>query len=76
MGNLDRLRELFQAEPHLAQDVDKHGSLFFHLPDDEDAATDIAELLLDALPEILPRFGVLLKVKRMRSSNFACSTAH
>ncbi|HEX7914675.1 ankyrin repeat domain-containing protein [Rudaea sp.] len=46
MGNLDRLRELLQAEPSLAQEVDKHGSLFFHLPDDEGIATDIAELLL------------------------------
>jgi len=54
MGNLDRLRELFEAEPQLAQEVDKHGSLFFHLPDDEDLAIDIAELLLayGANPEL------------------------
>jgi len=54
MGNLDRLRELFQAEPQLALEVDKHGSLFFRLPDDEDVATDIAELLLayGANPEL------------------------
>ena len=54
MGNLDRLRELFEAEPQLADEVDKHGSLFFHLPDDEDVAIDIAELLLayGANPEL------------------------
>jgi ankyrin repeat protein len=46
MGNLDRLRELFEVEPRLALEVDKHGSLFAHLPDEEDLAIDVAELLL------------------------------
>jgi ankyrin repeat protein len=46
MGNLDRLRELFEAEPQLAREVGKNGSLFAHLPDDEDLASDVAELLL------------------------------
>jgi ankyrin repeat protein len=46
MGNVARLRELFAAEPDLARYTDKHGSLFSHLPEDEDLALEVAELLL------------------------------
>ena len=46
MGNVARLRELFAAEPGLARYTDKNGSLFAYLPDDEDLALEIAELLL------------------------------
>jgi ankyrin repeat protein len=46
MGNVARLRELFAADPSLARIASKYGSLFFHLPDDEDLALEVAELLL------------------------------
>lgn len=46
MGNLERLRELFDSQPQLARKVNGDGSLFVHLPDDEDLAMEIAELLL------------------------------
>jgi uncharacterized protein len=46
MGNLKRLRELFAEDPELAKATDASGSLFSHLPDDEDLAAQVAELLL------------------------------
>jgi ankyrin repeat protein len=46
LGNVARLHELFGQEPALAKLVNKNGSLFFYLPDDEDHALDVAELLL------------------------------
>lgn len=46
MANIPRLRELFDAEPALAHTIDDEGSLFAHLPDDEDAAIDVAAFLL------------------------------
>ncbi|MEJ0035088.1 MAG: hypothetical protein WDO68_03215 [Gammaproteobacteria bacterium] len=46
MGNVARLRELFTADPGLAKFANKNGSLFCYLPDDEDLALEIAELLL------------------------------
>jgi uncharacterized protein len=44
MGNLTRLRELFAKEPELA--TDPQSSPFFALPDNEDRALEVAELLL------------------------------
>lgn len=46
MGNLERLRELFEADASLARTTDRNGSLFFYLPDDQELAAEIAELLL------------------------------
>jgi uncharacterized protein len=46
MGNATRLRELFVENPELAKTADEHASPFFALPDDEDRALEIAELLL------------------------------
>ena len=46
MGNVTRLRELFAADPGLARVTHKNGSLFSYLPDDEDLALEVAELLL------------------------------
>jgi ankyrin repeat protein len=46
MGNIARLRELFAEDPNLAKVTSKYGSLFCYLPDDEDLALEIAELLL------------------------------
>ena len=46
MGNTARLRELFAADPRLAQSSDGLASPFFTLPDDEDRAFEIAALLL------------------------------
>jgi uncharacterized protein len=46
VGNLERLRELLVMDPSLARTTDRNGSLFAYLPDDEDRATEIAELLL------------------------------
>ena len=46
MGNVERLRELFAEDPGLAKLVNKNGSLFFYLPDDEDLAFEVADLLL------------------------------
>lgn len=46
MGNVARLRELFAVDPGLAKVTSKYGSLFAYLPDDEDLALEIAELLL------------------------------
>jgi ankyrin repeat protein len=45
MGHLERLRELFAAEPSLAKTIDANGSLYFYLPEDEERALEIAELL-------------------------------
>ena len=45
-GNTSRLRQLFAEDPQLARVVDENGSLFFHLPDDEDVAFQVAESLL------------------------------
>jgi hypothetical protein len=46
MGNVTRLRELFAENQELAKTTDEHASPFFALPDDEDCAFEIAELLL------------------------------
>jgi len=46
MGNVARLRELFAENPELARTTDQQASPFFALPDDEDRAFEIAELLL------------------------------
>ena len=46
MGNVERLRELFAQDPSLAQLVNKNGSLFFYLPDDDELAFEVAEFLL------------------------------
>jgi uncharacterized protein len=46
MGNVPRLRELFAEEPELATTTNQHGSLFFALPEDEDRAFEVAQLLL------------------------------
>jgi len=48
MGNVERLSYLFTQEPELAKSTNRNGSLFFALPDDEDRATEVAELLLAA----------------------------
>ena len=45
-GNVARLRELFAQDSALARTVYERGTLFFELPDDEDVAHQIAELLL------------------------------
>jgi len=46
MGNLTRLRELFASDPEMAKEITESDSLFFYLPDNEDLAIEIAELLL------------------------------
>jgi ankyrin repeat protein len=46
LGNVARLRELFSENPVLARTTDGQASPFFALPDDEDRAFEIAELLL------------------------------
>jgi len=46
MGNLERLQTLCAADPTFAKAIDARGSLFFYLPEDEDRAAEIAELLL------------------------------
>jgi hypothetical protein len=46
MGNLPRLREVFASDPGLAGIVTKFGSLLFYVPDDEDLALEVTELLL------------------------------
>jgi hypothetical protein len=46
VGNLARLRELFASNPEIAKEVDENGPLFSYLPDDEDLAAEVAELLL------------------------------
>ncbi|HEX5421120.1 MAG TPA: ankyrin repeat domain-containing protein [Gammaproteobacteria bacterium] len=46
MGNVARLRELFAEDSALARLTNRNGSLFCYLPDDEDLAIEIAELLL------------------------------
>ena len=43
-GNIDRLRELFAADPQTTQLPE--GTLLFHLPDDEERALEVAEFLL------------------------------
>lgn len=60
MGNVSRLRELFAEDPALAKLTNKNGSLFFYLPDDEDLAIEIAELLLsyDADPNVKNHEGL------------------
>ncbi len=46
LGNIERLRELFDEAPTLARTADEGGSLLFCLPDDEERALEVAELLL------------------------------
>jgi ankyrin repeat protein len=46
MGNVARLRKLFAENPELAKTTDKHASPLFALPEDEDHAFEVAELLL------------------------------
>jgi len=46
MGNISRFRELLAEDPGLAKVTSPYGSLFFYLPDDEDIALELAELLL------------------------------
>jgi ankyrin repeat protein len=46
LGSIERLRELFAEEPTLARAADERGSLLFCLPDDEERALEVAELLL------------------------------
>jgi uncharacterized protein len=60
MGNVSRLREIFSEEPDLAKRTDENGSLFFSLPEDEDRALEIAELLLasGADPDITNKDGI------------------
>ena len=60
MGNIERLRELFAAQPGLAKELQPQGSLLAYLPDDEDVAMDVAELLLanGADPRVKNAHGV------------------
>lgn len=60
MGNAERLRELFAEEPHLANSTNRNGTLFFSLPDDEDRALEVVELLLasGADPQATGRDGM------------------
>ena len=46
MGNVARLRELFDADPALARETYNGASLLFYLPNDETRAVEVAELLL------------------------------
>ena len=46
IGNVARLRELFAENPELAKTTDENPSPLFTLPEDEDRAFEIAELLL------------------------------
>jgi uncharacterized protein len=46
MGHAARLRQLLAEDPRLAKSIDDDGSLFHTLPEDEDCAVEIAELLL------------------------------
>jgi hypothetical protein len=46
MGNVARLRELFAEDPELAKPAAEQASPLFALPEDEDRAFEIAELLL------------------------------
>jgi uncharacterized protein len=46
IGKVDRLRELFSAEPALAKETFDGDSLLFYLPEDEDRAIEVAQLLL------------------------------
>jgi hypothetical protein len=59
MGNVARLRELFADNPELAGSTHGHPSAFFALPDDEDAALEIVEMLLanGADPRIVSEDG-------------------
>jgi hypothetical protein len=59
MGNVARLRELFAAEPELVRSKGGHKSAFFALPDDEDVALEIVEMLLanGADPRIVSEDG-------------------
>jgi hypothetical protein len=46
-GKVERLREVFSAEPQRARDIGLHGTtLLWHLPDDETVALEVVELLL------------------------------
>jgi ankyrin repeat protein len=46
-GKLDRLRDLLAAEPQRAREIGPHGlTLLWHLPNDEDLALQVVELLL------------------------------
>jgi uncharacterized protein len=59
MGNVARLRELFAENPELAKTTDGHASPLFALPEDEDRAFKIAELLLanGADPRVVSKDG-------------------
>jgi uncharacterized protein len=46
MGNVTRLRELFAENPQLVKTTGPDASPFFALPDDEDRALEVAQLLL------------------------------
>ena len=46
MGHTTRLRQLFAEQPELAKLANENGSLFFDLPQDEDLALAVAELLI------------------------------
>ena len=54
-----RLRELFAENPELAKTTDEHASPLFALPEDEDRAFEIVELLLanDADPRVVSEDG-------------------
>jgi ankyrin repeat protein len=46
-GKIDRLREVLAAEPQRATEIGPHGStLLWHLPNDEERALQVVELLL------------------------------
>jgi hypothetical protein len=45
-GKLDRLRDVIAAEPRLAKLRDENDTILFYLPDDEEVAAQIVELLL------------------------------
>jgi ankyrin repeat protein len=60
MGNLERLREVFAADPGLARQTDPNSSLFAYLQGDEDVAMEVAEFLLahGADPRLKNKHGV------------------
>jgi hypothetical protein len=46
-GKVERLRDVLSTEPQRARDLGPHGAtLLWHLPDDENVALEVVELLL------------------------------
>ena len=60
IGNVARLRELFAENPELAKTTDEHAPPLFALPEDEDRAFEVAELLLanGADPRVVNEDGI------------------